>query len=637
MSANTTPREDPLDVEDLAAEYLARTEAGEKPSESEYVGKLSAEDCETFMELVRGAQGAQARLPRPLGPGDVLGGRYKIVEHLDAGGMGQVFTAMDRELERMVALKVLLPQSLGDPEREEMLRDESRHLASLNHPGIVTVYDVGNDEEALFVAMELVDGRDLDSVLAEAGRRLSETRSDATVYPVRGALLADCIDLETPAGRPDLIDPSSWYRTAATIMVEIARTIEVAHQNGVVHRDLKPKNIMLQGGGAPVVLDFGLAGRREVKVGKVTQGFYGSVPYVTPEQARSYQVGSDARSDVYQLGLVLYEMLTLRRTFPGNSLPSILLQVKEGRFVRPRAVNPNAPLELEAICLKAMELSIENRYQTAREMREDLERYSAGLAPLALKGHNVRRVARQARFVLRRRAVWLAAAVAVVALVVGMWGVNESERWDDTYVFKRIIPGKGDPADLIEGAPVSPDESIALVVKSNHATTLYALSVFGGQSFDEQYIAPVQTATGQEMATEEDLEAGSIGLPLRRGSNLVFCSTIESDDHEMEGVLAINSRDENGYVEEWLAKLDEVAESRYPDEGGVPYLEAMQMFDNLQSTTRGGSPRKLSREERDSLVGNLGSDVLSGKVELKAEGLRIYRINCVVVSNEDEG
>jgi serine/threonine protein kinase len=627
MTPQTTPNDpgNTPDVEALAAEFLIRTEDGEKPSETQYIQDLSDNDRETFLDLIRGVQGAKARMPKRLGEGDVLGGRYKILESLDSGGMGQVFTAMDTELERAVALKVLLPEAVGDPEREELLREESKMLAALQHPGIVGVHDVGRDHDALYVAMDLVDGRDLNSVLTDVRKRLKAASLDGKAHPVKGAILGECIERELPAGHRDLIDPASWYRTAATILVELTHTIEAAHENGVVHRDLKPKNIMLQGGGNPIVLDFGLAGRREVKVGRVTQGFYGSVPYVTPEQASSYKVGSDPRSDIYQLGLVLYEMLTLRRSFPGSSLPSILLQVKEGQFDPPRSVNPNAPMELEAICLKAMERSADARYQAAREMREDLERYLAGLAPNALKGHKLRRVARATRFVMKKRATWLAAAAAVLAVTMaGSLQYLDASRWKAKTAFVALAPGETKPKSIDMGSLVSLNDLLGVHVDTSHDATVYAVSVFGGRTAKQQYVVPTPPQTAETMRDEPNEKAG---LRLSAGENLVFCSRVEDKEQVTEGLLVFESEDENPFVEDWIAALGDSYDPKLDD--GVPLEQALEMFDDMVSgKTRGGALTLLSDEEREFMIGDLTSADLLSNLELSTPGLRRFYVAC---------
>ena len=628
MEPQRTSPDAEQDLESLAADFLARSEAGEEPSETEYIRGLGDDEREEFLLMIRAAQGVKARLPHRIRAGDVLGRRYRIERALDEGGMGQVFVATDLELEREVALKVLLPEAAGNTAREELLQDESKMLAALKHPGIVAVHDVGWDRGALFVAMDLVQGRDLHTVLSEVRSKLKGSSADGAAHPVRGDLLAEAIGRERPAGLPDLIDESSWYRSAATLMVEIARTVEAAHGSGLVHRDLKPKNIMLQGGGSPVVLDFGLAGRSEVKVGRVTQGFYGSVPYVSPEQARTYRVGSDPRSDVYQLGLVLYELLTLQRAFPGSVLPAILVRVKEGRFERPRAANPNAPIELEAVCLKAMELSPERRYQSAQELREDLERWRAGLPPLALKGHRLRRAARTTRFVVRRRAIWLAAAAALVAVLLGQWAVRADRRWEVNPAFFRYEVGQEQWHRIDMRDSVAPDQLIGIEVDSSHPVTLYAFSIVETED-GREYMLPTPPATLAQLQSEEELDQDALGLDIPSGRTAAFCTRVEDRGQDSEELLVFASLDRNPALETWVTQLRDLQSGS--GALGVPYADAMRLLDNLSGNTRGGALAGIPKQERERMLAGLSPDALKGNQSLGNPGLRRFYVRCSVL------
>lgn len=183
-------------------------------------------------------------------------------------------------------------------------------------------------------------------------------------------------------------------------------------------RDLKPGNLMLRGDATPIVLDFGLGGRMEGEAGELTRRLFGSAWYVAPEQVRAGETGSDPRSDIYQLGLLLYEFLTLRRAFPGDDVSAVLRQIDIGAFQKPRKLNRGIPVDLEATTLKAMELRPDRRYQTAREFREDLERFLSGMGrPTAVSGGVLSLFLRDGRYLLRRNKL---SALIVLALTLGV-------------------------------------------------------------------------------------------------------------------------------------------------------------------------------------------------------------------------
>jgi serine/threonine-protein kinase len=270
--------------------------------------------------------------------GNVLSNRYELAEQLGAGGMAEVYLGRDRVLGRTVAVKTLLAQYAGDPHFIERFRREAQNAAALNHPNVVSVYDTGTDNGTQYIVMEYVEGRTLREVVREEGPLLPER--------------------------------------AAEIAADVCAGLSFAHQHGIVHRDVKPANIMVTGNGAVKVADFGIA--RAVSGETVTQTamVLGTAQYFSPEQAQSQPV--DARSDIYSLGCVLYEMLTRQVPFTGSSPVAIAYKhVKEPPMV-PSRLNPDVPPALEAIALKALAKNPNNRYQSADEMRADLDRFLAG-------------------------------------------------------------------------------------------------------------------------------------------------------------------------------------------------------------------------------------------------------------------
>ena len=268
----------------------------------------------------------------------VLLDRYEVGRLLGAGGMAEVFEGRDRLLVRRVAIKVPLAQHAHDPEFARRFRREAQAAASLSHPGVVAVYDTGSENGTHFIVMEYVDGRTLKDVI----------RAEAPLYPDR----------------------------AAEITADVCSALAAAHARGLVHRDVKPANIMLMPDGRVKLMDLGIARVAEGETVTQTAAMLGTAQYLSPEQAQGQAV--DFRSDLYSLGCCLYEMLTGTVPFRGATPVAIAYRHVREDPAPPRLLNPDIPASLEAVCLKAMAKRPENRYQTAAELRADLERVRAG-------------------------------------------------------------------------------------------------------------------------------------------------------------------------------------------------------------------------------------------------------------------
>jgi serine/threonine-protein kinase len=279
--------------------------------------------------------------PRP----PIYNGRYELESQVARGGTAQVYLARDIILGRPVALKVLFPELSTDHAFVERFRREAQAAASLSHPNIVPVYDWGESDDTYFIVMEYVDGEPLASI----------------------------IHTQAP------ITPGS----AAQVAADIAKALSYAHRHGVVHRDVKPGNVLITSDGQVKVTDFGIARAMGNIDDQVTQTglVMGTATYFSPEQAQGLDV--DGRSDIYALGVVLYEMLVGRPPFVGDTPVSIAYQHVQETPPRPRSLNPDIPPALEAIVLQAIAKLPAERYQTADELRADLERFLRNQTVLA--------------------------------------------------------------------------------------------------------------------------------------------------------------------------------------------------------------------------------------------------------------
>ncbi len=349
-------------------------------------------------------------MPHATSPEGRLLGGFQILREIGRGGMGVVYEAVDAA-GRRVALKVLEAHLTLQRSAVDRFLREAHAAAALRHDHIVPVTGVGEEEGVHYFAMELVDGASLAEVIAALAAR------------ARGepATLRD----------PQLVDRFSTrpFAAAARIIAAIARALHHAHEHGVLHRDVKPSNLLLRRDGRPLLIDFGLAREEGLPALTQTGDLVGSPYYVAPEQCGGGHIALDRRVDVYSLGVVLYELLTLQRPFEGTSAREVLDKIEGGETLPPRQLRPDLPKVLDAIVRRAMALRPDDRYATAADLARDLERFVRGRPTRARVGEWHRAVASAWRSKPTRVAV-VCAAVFVVALAAGRrFGALDPVAW----------------------------------------------------------------------------------------------------------------------------------------------------------------------------------------------------------------
>jgi serine/threonine-protein kinase len=297
-------------------------------------------------------------------------GRYRIQRKLGAGGMADVYLAEDQELGRRVAIKILNGRHANDDQFIERFRREAKNAAALNHPNIVSIYDRGNAEDTYYIAMEFLDGRTLKELIVGRG-----------AAPINVAI--------------------EYAR-------QILSALRFAHRHGIVHRDIKPHNVLVDGEGRVKVTDFGIA-RAGTSQMTETGSIVGTAQYLSPEQARGGEV--DPRSDLYSLGIVLYELLTGKTPFEGDTPVEIAMKHLSNAPQPPSKLRPDIPRELDMVVLRALAKSPDDRYQSADEMEADLERVARGASVSATTSDTATQV-------LRRPAAAAAAASATAATMI---------------------------------------------------------------------------------------------------------------------------------------------------------------------------------------------------------------------------
>ncbi|MFO0980400.1 MAG: serine/threonine-protein kinase [Planctomycetota bacterium] len=369
---------------DTVVEQMLRGESPDIDALLAQHPSVSSTTSEKLRQMAAAFGNRAAEAPRRVGhslPRERID-HYRLIELLGQGGMGAVYLAEHEFLGRQVALKVIRPELAPSSLAAQRFRREALAIAKLRHANIATVYDAGEDQGVAYIAMELVPGRGLDELLAEAAAR----------------------------HEPLPIQDSLRYAR------DIARALECAHAAGIVHRDIKPSNVRLTADGKAVLLDFGLAlGADFATISRAGQ-FRGTLHYASPEQVAPAHIAIDARTDLYSLGAMLYECVTGRVPFAGETEQQIFHQILASDPQPPYELNAHVTKEVEAVIATTMHKDRERRYATARALADDLDALCLGSQPARASGD------RRAR-----RLRWLVTITVVALCAIGAWIVLQPQ------------------------------------------------------------------------------------------------------------------------------------------------------------------------------------------------------------------
>jgi serine/threonine protein kinase/heme exporter protein D len=440
--------DDPRVVEALD-EYLAALEAGQKPNRQEFLSRHAA-IADALAECLEGIealhQASSASQPSAGGgaahpdwqPGAALGD-YRLGREIGRGGMGIVYEAEQLSLGRRIALKVLPFALTLDPRQLQRFKNEARAAAQLHHQHIVPVYAVGSERGVHFYAMQYIEGQSLAEVIHDLRHQatpLRFARGPSANPPADNAAATGTYVPQEEAARETFSAPrasetvkpvsalatsysansTGFYRTVARLGIQAAEALEHAHEYGVIHRDIKPGNLMVDAHGHLWITDFGLA-QFQTEASLTQSGdLLGTLRYMSPEQAGGQRLTIDHRTDIYSLGATLYELLTLHPPFEGNNRQTLLHQILNDEPQPLRSHQKSIPVELETIVLKALAKSPAERYATARDLADDLSRFLQDKPIQARRATAAQRLRKWAR---RHPSVFWAAVVLSLLTVAG--------------------------------------------------------------------------------------------------------------------------------------------------------------------------------------------------------------------------
>ena len=414
---------DPLEV--LAAEFMERLRQGQRPSVEEYAEQHPelAEEIRELFPTIAMTERLKARQEQTSDGRATLGaaqlsrlGDFRIIREIGRGGMGVVFEAEQESLKRRVAVKVLPRQALLDEKHLKRFQREAQIAANLHHTNIVEVFGVGEQDGFHYYVMQFIEGVGLDAVVPKLAKAIQlaggNESAPASVSPETNSLTAVVRQLLSAEGFENRRLDSMYWQNVARIGWQAADALSHAHNQGVLHRDIKPANLLLADQGTVWLTDFGLAKAAQSDDLSLSQGIVGTLRYMAPEQ---FGGQSDHRSDIYSLGLTLYELLVLRPAYEESDQSKLMQRIVAGGPIPPGAVRPGIPPDLETIILKAISHDASGRYQSAAEMAADLRCF---LEDRPIRARRVSAVEHLSRWCRRNKAMASLAGTALFLLVL---------------------------------------------------------------------------------------------------------------------------------------------------------------------------------------------------------------------------
>jgi eukaryotic-like serine/threonine-protein kinase len=429
--------EDPRIIQALE-EYSAELKAGRKPDRRDFQAHYpdiadALGECLEGLEFVQEVAPQLSRPAAPLASAEEVRagaplGDYRIIREIARGGMGVVYEAQQLSLARRVALKVLPFAAALDARQLQRFKNEAQAAAQLHHTNIVPVYGVGCERGVHYYAMQFIEGQSLAQVIADLRLHTAnaphKTNGSVATGPYTSAPDSESCQPQSAVRNPtaaalttehDSKSPA-FFRTVATLGVQAARGLEHAHQIGIIHRDIKPANLLVDARGNLWITDFGLAYSHNLAGLTMSGDLIGTLRYMSPEQALANRGTIDHRTDIYSLGVTLYEMLTLEPAFGGRDRQELLRQIAFEEPQAPRRRKEAIPAELETIVLKSLAKNPEERYATAQELADDLERF---LRDEPIRANRPTLAQRTRKWMRRHKAlVWSVAVAALMVLVV---------------------------------------------------------------------------------------------------------------------------------------------------------------------------------------------------------------------------
>lgn len=482
-------------------------------------------------------------------------GDFELRREIGRGGMGTVYEAWQRSLQRTVAVKILGQHVSASPKAVTRFQREAQAAAQLHHPNIVPIFSLGEADGVYYYAMELIDGPGLNAVIADRRGECADhpsAVSAAETVAVRsagtsGSMASDTAETQplpsrSGAGDSTVVLQSESQRrafdahciTVATHMASVADALAYAHERGIVHRDIKPHNLLFGSDKKLRVADFGLARLAEQPGVTVTGEMIGSPLYMSPEQIRGDTGRIDHRTDIYSLGATMYEWLTLSPPYPGDTREQVISRILTTEVCPPRSLNPLIPIDLETVCLRAVDQDVSRRYQSAGELRDELRRF---IEKRPIRARRDGLVSRARKYVGRHQLAAVGVAAVLVAVVLGWQLASKQQKLEDqTAVAQQAVQETERLRDVLSMLPVE----IAATLKLAEAAIPLLDEVVSGVA-DERTSAAVPTATGPQpnaVGTPEGITRRAVRDYYEAHAPAPWQTNVSATSGELSGALA---------------------------------------------------------------------------------------------------